>query len=253
MVIDSHCHIDFEAFDHDRDAVLQRAEIADISKIIVPGVTQLTWQRVKNTCQQYPQLYPCYGLHPYFIDQHTENDLLALKQQLQGDYKTVAVGECGLDFFLKHLDRKQQHFYFEQQLDLAIEFNLPVVVHARKSTEAVIVAIKKRPGLRGMIHSYSGSYEQAIQLIKLGFYLSFGGPITYDKATRLHKLVKSLPLSSLLIETDAPDQTVAKSKNLRNEPACIIDVAARVAQLHNTDINKVTSATTINAEALFAL
>ncbi|HED32882.1 MAG TPA: TatD family deoxyribonuclease [Gammaproteobacteria bacterium] len=253
MIIDSHCHIDFEDFDTDRDEVLQRAQIADISKIIVPGVTRMTWQRVKSTCQQYPQLYPCYGLHPYFIDQHNENDLLALKHQLLDDDKTVAIGECGLDFFLNHLDRKKQHAYFEQQLDLAIEFNLPVVVHARKSTEAVITAIKKRPGLRGMIHSYSGSYEQAIQLISLGFYLSFGGPITYDKATRLHKLVKSLPLSSLLIETDAPDQAVAKSKSQRNEPACIIDVATHIAQLHNIELNELTSATTRNAEMLFAL
>lgn len=253
MIIDSHCHIDFEDFDNDRDEVIQRAQIADVSKIIVPGVTQITWQRVKSTCQQYPHLYPCYGLHPYFIDQHSENDLHTLKQQLQNDDKTVAVGECGLDFFLKHLDRKKQHFYFEQQLDLAIEFSLPVVVHARKSTEAVITAIKKRRDLRGMIHSYSGSYEQAVQLISLGFYLSFGGPVTYDKATRLHKLVKSLPLSSLLIETDAPDQTVAQSKSPRNEPACIIDVATRIAQLHNTGINEVTSATTRNAGTLFGL
>ncbi len=253
MIIDSHCHIDFKDFDKDRDEVIQRAQIADVSKIIVPGVTQITWQRVKNTCQQYPHLYPCYGLHPYFIDQHTENDLHILKQQLLDDNKTVAVGECGLDFFLKHLDRKKQHFYFEQQLDLAIELNLPTVVHARKSTEAVIIAIKKRPALRGMIHSYSGSYEQAVQLINLGFYLSFGGPITYDKATRLHKLVKSLPLSNLLIETDAPDQRVANSKKPRNEPACIVDVATYIAQLHNTDINEITSATSQNAETLFAL
>jgi len=242
MIIDSHCHIDFEAFNNDRGTVLQRARAAGITEIIVPGITQATWQRVQDTCDKYPWLYPCYGLHPYFIDQHKKNDLQKLEQLLSDDNRPVAAGECGLDFFLPKLDRKKQHFYFEQQLDLAIAFKLPVVIHARKSTEAVIKAIKQR-----------GSYEQAMQLIDLGFCLSFGGPITYDNATRLHKLVKSLPLSNLLIETDAPDQPVANSKSPRNEPACIIDVAIRIAQLHDTDIESITSATYKNACELFQL
>lgn len=253
MIIDSHCHIDFEDFDNDRAEVLHRANAAGVTKIIVPGVIQPTWPRVKATCEKHTELYPCYGLHPYFIEQHRDNDLQALEHLLSGNSQAIAVGECGLDFFLAHLDREKQHFYFEQQLDLAITLKLPVVVHARKSTEAVINAIKKRPGLRGMIHSYSGSYEQAIQLIDLGFYLSFGGPITYDKATRLHALVKSLPLSSLLIETDAPDQPVAHSKSPRNEPACITNVATRIAQLQHIDFNEVTSGTYKNAMQLFQL
>ena len=252
MIIDSHCHIDFKEFDSDRIQVLQRAEAAGVAKIIVPGVIQQTWQRIKTTCEQYPQLYPCYGLHPYYIEQHTENHLQALETWLSSN-KAVAIGECGLDFFLKNLDRGQQCFYFEQQLELAEKFKLPVVIHARKSTETVIKAIKKRPGLCGMIHSYSGSYEQAVQLIELGFFLSFGGALTYDKATRLHKLVKSLPLSNILIETDAPDQPVANSKGQRNEPAFITDIATKIAKLHNTDFNEVVSITTENANKLFQL
>lgn len=252
MIIDSHCHIDFTEFDKDRQDVLARANTLGIQKIIVPGVKQNTWQRITEYCQTYEQLYPCYGLHPYFIDEHCENDLAQLKDQIAQN-NTVAVGECGLDFFLKHLDKDKQHFYFEQQLDIAIETRLPVVIHARKSTEAVILAIKQRPGLRGMIHSYSGSYEQASQLIELGFYLSFGGPVTYEKSTRLRKLVQTLPLSSLLVETDAPDQPVAKAHSARNEPGFIIDVIETIADLQQRDTEEIASITTENANRLFQL
>lgn len=252
MIIDSHCHIDFTEFDHDRVEVLARASNAGVEKIIVPGVMQNTWQRINNYCHNYHQLYPCYGLHPYFIEKHSKNEIAQLKQLIEKN-RPVAVGECGLDFFLKNLDKKTQQFYFEQQLDIAIEFHLPVVIHARKSTEDVIKAIKLRPGLTGMIHSYSGSYEQAQQLIDLGFYLSFGGPITYEKSSRLRKLVQSLPLNSILVETDAPDQPVASARGGRNEPAFITEVIDTIAFLHNTTANHISAITSENSNTLFQL
>lgn len=252
MIIDSHCHIDFEAFDDDRSQVIQRANQAGVKKIIVPGVINETWDKIISCCNEFTGLYPCYGLHPYFINKHQPQHLINLKNYLN-KHKPVAVGECGLDFFLKNLDINQQIFYFEQQLDIALEFNLPVVVHARKSTEAVIKAIKKRPGLRGMIHSYSGSYEQALQLIKLGFYLSFGGPVTHEKSTRLRKILQKLPLDSVLIETDAPDQPTANAKNNRNEPLFILEVLDSIASLHNTSSDAVANITSKNAGELFNL
>jgi len=252
MIIDSHCHIDFEQFDADRAQVIQRASSASIEKIIVPGVMKSTWQKIKSCCDQYSSLYPCFGLHPYFINKHQPEHLLDLKSWIDSN-NPVAVGECGLDFYLKNLDTDLQTLYFEQQLDIALEFNLPVVIHARKSTEAVIKAVKKRKGLRGMVHSYSGSYEQAIQLIQLGFYLSFGGAITYEKSTRLHKLVQQLPLESILVETDAPDQPVANSTDKRNEPLFILDVIQRVAELHKTSNDHISAITAKNSSELFNL
>lgn len=252
MIIDSHCHIDFEAFDKDRGQVIQRANQAGIKKIIVPGVINDTWDKIISCCNEFTELYPCFGLHPYFINKHQTQHLVNLKTYLD-IHKPIAVGECGLDFFLKNLNTDQQVFYFEQQLDIALEFNLPVVIHARKSTEAVIKAIKKRPALRGMIHSFSGSYEQALQLIKLGFYLSFGGPVTYEKSTRLRKTLQRLPLDSVLIETDAPDQPVFNAKNSRNEPLCILDVIESVAKLHNTNTETIANITSKNAGELFKL
>ena len=213
---------------------------------------QKTWADIKICCETYPHLYPCYGLHPYFIDQHKESDLDELRHYIETN-NPVAVGECGLDFYLKNLDPDKQNFYFEQQLDIALEFKLPVVIHARKSTEDVIHAIMKRPGLNGMIHSYSGSYEQAIKLINLNFYLSFGGPITYEKSTRLRNVVKSLPLTNLLVETDAPDQPMSNASSLRNEPSLITEVVKNIAHLHNTSEQEVARITTENAKKLFQL
>ncbi len=252
MIIDSHCHIDFSDFDNDRAQVLHRAEKVGIKKIIIPGVIQSTWHKIKSCCEEHTILYPSYGLHPYFIEQHQTQHLDDLKTWINAN-KTIAIGECGLDFFLKNLDIETQTYYFAGQLDMALEFNLPVIIHARKSTEAVIKEIKKRPGLRGMIHSYSGSYEQAMQLIKLGFYLSFGGSVTYEKSTRLRTLVKKLPLDFLLVETDAPDQPVASAKNHRNEPSFIIEVIHHIAELHQTSSENIAHISTNNALQLFNL
>jgi len=252
MIIDSHCHIDFDIFDNDRQQVIQHALDLNINKIIVPSVMKSRWEKINVCCKQHPELYPCYGLHPYFLNQHKPQHLSDLQTYIAKN-KPVAIGECGLDFFLKNLNIESQTFYFEKQLDMAVEFNLPIVIHARKSTQAVISAIKNRPSLRGMIHSFSGSYEQAIQLIKLGFYLSFGGPITYEKSTRLRKLVAKLPLESLLVETDSPDQPVASAAGNRNEPAFIIEVIEHIATLHNTSSNNIANITSNNVMELFDL
>ena len=252
MIIDSHCHLDFKIFNADRDQVIERAKQVGVNKIIIPGVMHQTWDDIKLCCESHSHLYPCYGLHPSFIDQHKKSDLQSLREYIENN-NPVAIGECGLDFYLKDLDPDKQLFYFEQQLDIALEFELPVVIHARKSTEAVINAIKKRSGLRGMIHSYSGSYEQAIKLIDLNFYLSFGGPITYEKSSRLRSVVKSLPLNSLLIETDAPDQLMSNALTRRNEPSFIIEVIKHIAHLHNTTEQEVARITSENAKKLFQL
>ena len=252
IIIDSHCHIDFSDFDADRSEVVQHAQQVGVEKIIVPGVQRTLWDRVRHCCDAYPALHPCYGLHPYFIAEHNKSDIQALEQYIE-QHRPVAVGECGLDFFLKDLDRELQQFYFTQQLDIALQVDLPIVIHARKSTEAVIDAIKQRPGLRGMIHSYSGSYEQAVKLIDLGFYLSFGGPMTFEKATRLRKLVSQLPLDNILVETDAPDQPGQMANQQRNEPAFITEVVEQIAQLHHTEVDRVADITTQNAKALFQL
>lgn len=252
MIIDSHCHIDFETFDEDRDQVIYRANRLGIQSIIVPGISTSTWPRVKSVCQQHKGLYPAYGLHPYFIDQHSDHDLVTLEQWLNTE-NPVAIGECGLDYYLKHLPKDKQLHLFEAQLDMARRHNLPLVIHARKATEQVIQCLKARPGLKGMIHSFSGSYEQAMQLIDLGFYLSFGGAVTYPKASRLRYMVSKLPLEALLIETDAPDQPDFNHQGLRNEPGYISQVIDQISELKDLNRQQLIDKTTRNARLLFSL
>jgi TatD DNase family protein len=252
MIIDSHCHIDFNDFNADRDQVLQRAQDAAIEHIIVPSITARSWSRLRQTCLNRPQLHPAYGLHPYFIDEHRVEHLAALNQWLNNE-ASIAVGECGLDFYLKHLDRKKQIAFFEAQLDIAQNFRLPVIIHARKATEPVIQTIKKHPDLRGMIHSYSGSLEQAKQLIDLGFYISFGGAITYDKATRIRSIAQQIPLRALLVETDAPDQPDRSHHGERNEPAYILNVLHTLSALKELPVDAIAKASSDNAISLFGL
>ncbi|MCW8955321.1 MAG: TatD family hydrolase [Gammaproteobacteria bacterium] len=252
MIIDSHCHIDFEVFDDDREQVLSRARALGIQTIVVPGISAATWPRVKAVCQQHPGLHPAYGLHPYFIDQHADADLVALDNWLHCE-QAIAVGECGLDFYLKQLDKTKQLRFFEAQLDIAQHHHLPLVIHARKATEQVIQCLKSRTDLTGMMHSYSGSYEQAMQLIDLGFYLSFGGPVTYQKASRLRQLVSKLPVEALLVETDAPDQPDLKHHGLRNEPGYITNAIEQISQLKGISVPQLISVTSRNAQQLFSL
>ncbi|MDH5711391.1 MAG: TatD family hydrolase [Gammaproteobacteria bacterium] len=249
-LIDTHCHLDFINFDIDRDEVLQRAKLIGISDIIIPGVSTSNWDKIKTLCTHNKHLHPCYGLHPYWADQHTESDIKKLAQFIDNN-PCVAIGECGLDYRQGQADKNRQHYFFEAQLDIAEEKNMPVVIHSVHATEEIIQQLRKRPGLRGMVHSYSGSYEQALQLIEIGFYISFGGPITYERASKLRAVSSQIPLSSLLIETDAPDQPDTSHKNQRNEPAYLENILSTIASLRQEHKNEIATQTTSNAMALF--
>ena len=252
LITDSHCHFDFEVLDAVREQAMQRARDLGIGLIIVPGVSKDNWSRVAAVCDRYTECYPAFGLHPYFIEQHREQDLQTLEQWLR-EQQPIAVGECGLDFFLKDLDSDRQMYFFQAQLELAQQFDLPVIIHARKSTEQVIQCVKKFPGLRGMVHSYSGSFEQAEQLMKLGFYFSFGGAMTYERASRLRSVIERIPLQHLLLETDAPDQPGSRHHGEVNEPAYIDEVIDKMTELLNIDRLQLIEQTTANARQLFSL
>lgn len=252
MLVDSHCHLDAPEFALDRDAVIQRASAAGVTRQIVPAISAEGWPALKEVCASGHGLFPAYGLHPMFLSKHTPEHLTQL-----GDWLThetpVAVGECGLDYFVEDLDQAQQQFYFDGQLALARDFDLPVIVHARRAVDAVIAAIKRVGGLRGVIHSFSGSPEQARQLWQLDFMLGIGGPVTYERANRLRSLVAEMPLDYLLLETDAPDQPDAQHRGERNEPARLSFVCETVATLRGVPTSVVAEATTANAQRLFNL
>ena len=251
-LIDSHCHLDFEAFDNDRSEVLQRAKDNNISDIVIPGTEKIYWHRINSLCKEYPQLHACYGLHPYWINNHNKQDIEKLKNYIDNN-RPLALGECGLDFRPQQADKKIQLYFFEAQLDLAESCQLPVVIHSVNATEEVIKAIKKFKKLNGMVHSYSGSLEQARQLMDLNFYISISGSVTYDNAKKLRKVASSIPLTSLLIETDAPDQPDQKNSAKRNEPAYMINTVKAISELREEATDMVAEQTTINAKKLFGI
>ena len=260
QLIDSHTHIDFSDFNSDRNTSIQRALDVGVSDIIVSSTTADRWCFVKKVCDANPQnCHPAYGLHPMFMNQHKlgadDNDVNRLKLWLQNN-AVIAIGEIGLDFYIKEANsanREAQLRLFISQLEIAADLGLPVIIHARKSLDIVLKHLRKFPAVRGSIHSFSGSEQQAKQLIDLGFYLGFGGPITYDRATRLQKLLSQLPLEAMLIETDAPDQPDSSHYGQRNEPAFIHHIAGKIAEIKQIDINLVAKTTTQNAIELFRL
>ena len=252
QLIDTHCHLDFEAFDEDRDEVIRRALDRNIQNIIIPGTQKKFWSRIKQLCDRYQQLHACYGLHPYWANEHEKQDIKQLITFIESN-RPVAIGECGLDFRPQHADKETQLYFFEAQLEIALNHQLPVVIHSVKATETVIQTIKKFKNLNGMVHSYSGSGEQAKQLIDLGFYISVASSITYDNTKKIRQVVKGIPLTSLLLETDAPDQPDLKHFNKRNEPAYLVNTLQAIAKLKEDTIDSIAEQTTINAKKLFKL
>ncbi|MBN6101218.1 TatD family hydrolase [Xanthomonas sp. CFBP 8703] len=251
-LIDSHCHLDAAEFDGDRAAVVARAQAAGIVAQVLPAVTAASWPKLREVCAMADGLYPAYGLHPLFLDQHRPEHLPLLGEWIERE-RPCAIGECGLDFFVEGLDEAEQQRYFAGQLQLARAFDLPVIVHARRAVDAVILAIRKVGRLRGVVHSFAGSPEQARQLQSLDFLIGLGGPVTYARAQRLRRLAAELPLQQLLLETDAPDQPDASIRGERNEPARLRTVLDTIAMLRGQPAAEIAEQTTRNAQQLFGL
>lgn len=248
-LFDSHAHLDAPDFDPDRTEVLRRARNAGVEQMLVPAVAAVGWPKLRELCAGDPGLHPAYGLHPCFLSQHADDDLARLEAWLD-DHPAAAVGECGLDRseddFERQLRLLQGHF------ELAHRFDLPLVLHARHAFAQVIDALRAfgKP-LRGVVHSFSGSLEQASELSRIGFLVGIGGPVTYERAKRLRRTVALLPIECLLLETDAPDQPGSDRKGERNEPACLVDVLQCVAALRGEDPGELARQTTANARRLF--
>lgn len=243
-LIDSHCHLDFSVFDDDRSAIMHACREANIQSIIVPGVCRKDWQKILSLCHNNNMLYPALGLHPCFIDEHHSNDLHELARLLAvngakngaetSEKQTLAaIGEIGLDFFIKKTDRTIQTYYFSEQLKIASQYQLPVLIHARKSHDEVIKHLKENSSLTGIIHAYSGSYEQAKEYLKRGFKLGFGGAFTYPKATKLRSLVARLPIDAWVLETDAPDMSPMAHHGEKNSPQYLLEIAREFASLYD--------------------
>ncbi len=251
MFIDSHCHMDFPAFDVDREQVLEAARAKGVGWIIVPGVSRQAWTRQLEVCQCFDGLLPALGLHPMFIDQHVVEDLDALRQAVIAQQPS-AIGEIGLDFYLPELDRRKQVEIFDAQLALAGEMGLPVILHVRKAHEQVIALLRRHKLKGGFVHAYSGSHEQARQYLELGFKLGFGGAVTYERARKLRSLAQQLPDEAIVLETDAPDMSPAAHHGQRNSPAYLPEIATVLSQLRGRTVEDIAAMSCANVAAVVA-
>lgn len=251
-LFDSHCHLDFEIFDHDRDEILKRCQQLGISTIIVPGVTANSWDRLLTICRQSNVLHPALGLHPMFMSNHQEHHLSLLSDYVE-KYQPIAIGEIGLDFYIDDHDKQSQLDLFETQLHLAHKTNLPVILHVRKAHDQTLKLLKKHQISKGIVHAFSGSQQQADNYIEQGFLLGIGGAITHDRATKLRSLFGNLPLTSIALETDAPDMPLASQQEKRNTPENIAEILTSLAQLRSENAEDIAHTTTNNCQRLFVI
>ena len=245
-MIDTHCHLDAAEFDGDRREVHAAALAAGVTKLVVPAVTVAGFGKTRQTVAQYSGCAAAYGIHPLYVMQAAEGDLATLRRWL-ADETPVAVGEIGLDHYVTDSDPLRQEFFFVEQLKLAREFDLPVVLHVRRAVDPVLKQLRRFRVRGGIAHAFNGSRQQAEAFIQLGFVLGFGGAMTYTGSTRIRALAAELPLESIVLETDAPDIPPAWLNGGRNAPSELPTIADVLADLRGITRPAVVAATTANA------
>ena len=252
-LFDTHCHLDFDAFNPDRDNVLDACKQAGVNNILVPGVCLKNWQSVLELCSTHTALYPALGLHPCFTTQHLDTDMAILEEHLQSDPDIIAIGEAGLDFLDKQADRQAQTALLTHQLALARKYQKPVVLHVRKAHAPVLELLKKFRLPGGIIHAFNGSLEQARDYMKLGFRFGFGGTLTYSNASRIHKLARELPLDRIVLETDSPDMPGTNQKGERNSPEYLPEYLYALAHLRQEPADEIAEQVYLNSMEVFGL
>ena len=239
--VDTHCHLDAPEFLDTLPEIVSSAANKGVKAILLPTVQASDWGQAKNLANQYanqiPGLVYTLGIHPLYINQAKESGIDILKNQIEqslDDPRFVGIGEIGLDYFVEGLDPLRQEYFFHAQLDLAQAFHLPVILHVRRSQDAILKALRKRKVPGGIAHAFNGSHQQAEQFIEQGFKLGFGGAATYDRALQIRRLLQELPLESIVTETDAPDIPPAwlKEEGGRiNQPALLPRIARQLADI----------------------
>lgn len=251
-LVDTHSHLDAGEFARDRDAVYGRALAAGVVSQVVPAVTLENFDDVAACCRRYPGCLPAWGLHPMYIHVHQAGHLRGLREQIEV-WRPVAIGEIGLDLFAPGLDFAiQEHFYVEQ-LRIAREYDLPVLLHCRRANDQILKHLRRFRLRGGVAHAFNGSRQQADAFIGLGFKLGFGGAFTWHRASNLRHLAATLPLEAMVLETDSPDIPPEWVGKGRNEPAELAAIAATLAELRGIEVAEVARVTSANARALLGL
>jgi|SRR5664280_2002394 len=252
MLIDSHAHLEMKEFDSDREEVIKRAGEAGVDFIITVGTNLALSRKAVDLAQKHENIYATIGVHPHDAAKIDKNICESLKE-LAHRQKIVAYGEIGLDFFRNISSQEKQIEVFGLQLELAQELNLPVIIHDREAHEQTLKMVKASSVRRGAFHCFSGDYAMAKQCIDLGFYISIPGVVTFDKAKTIQDVAERMPLSSLLLETDAPYLAPVPHRGKRNEPSFIIHTAKKVAEIKKVPWEEVAQVTAFNTMNLFGI
>jgi TatD DNase family protein len=259
-LVDTHCHLNFSSYDDDRDGVIERAKLAGVDRIIVPAIDDKTAQEALALAEHYPGIFAAVGIHP-----NSTGDFHLSQLEWIGDFarrpRVIAIGEIGLDYYWEQSPRAAQIRAFEAQLQLAVEFELPVIIHNRDASDDVIAILETwaaalPPALRdrpGVLHSFSGSPIIAERALTAGFMIGFTGPVTFKNADGLRTLAAATPLERILIETDGPFLTPVPHRGRRNEPAYVRLIAERLAAVKDISLETFAAASTANAERLFQI
>ena len=251
MIVDTHCHLYFEELNKDLDEVLSRANDLGVNTFICVGTNLSDSYKSLTLAQKYKSIYATAGIHPHDSKDAAEDYLQELRKLLDNE-KIVAVGEMGLDYFRNISNPETQKTVFRAQLQLAEDISKPIVFHNREADEDIIRTLSDFPNVIGVAHCFSSSYETAMKLIEMGFYISFSGNLTF-KNSHLPEVAKKLPLERLLVETDSPFLSPVPFRGKTNEPGRSRYVVEKLAEIFGSDIDQIASITTANAKKLFNL
>lgn len=257
MWIDTHCHLDAAEFGAEAGEVAARAAQLGVGCIVIPAIERDNFQIVRMLAAQHANCTYALGIHPIFVPQAVESDLDALRNAVHeaiNDPCFVAIGEIGLDFFVPGLSdpplRQKQEFFYAEQLKIARDFGLPVLLHVRRSQDVILKYLRCVDVASGIAHAFNGSFQQAEEFIKLGFKLGFGGAMTFTRALQIRRLATQLPLEALVLETDAPDIPPAWVHRERNSPEYLPRISEELAALRSMSVEEIAQATSANARAV---
>ena len=255
--IDTHCHLDAAEFSGEQQSIAERAEQLGVQSIVIPAVERANFATVAGLAQRLPHCRYALGIHPMYVPQAHEVDLRVLRDAIPRalqDSRFVAIGEIGLDFFVPELRdgalREKQEYFYVEQLKIAREFGLPVLLHVRRSQDVVLKYLRRVPVPGGIAHAFNGSFQQAQAYIALGFKLGFGGAMTFPRSLQIRRLATALPLEAIVLETDAPDIAPEWLRGQRNSPQQLPRIGAVLAELRAMPVPEVAQATTANARAV---
>lgn len=252
MYFDTHAHYDSSKFDADRDAVLRALPESGVTLVVDPGDNAERSRRAVELAQQYPHVYAAVGWHPEEAENWDENSLPAIRE-LAKQPKVCAIGEIGLDYYWDATYRERQKEMFRAQIELALELDLPVIVHDREAHGDSLEIVRDYPALRGVFHCFSGSVEMAKELLRRGWYLGFDGPITYKNAARAPEVIRICPMERILLETDSPYLAPVPNRGQRNDSRNLPYIAATVARIKDMPVEAVAAQTMENGKKLFGI